>query len=136
MIPSARHRSAAVLAAALVCLAVVMIIGASLLRTVLLQQRQLEQEQQQLQALWLAESAVERAAARLRDSPDYRGETWEFASWAPSPGSSGVAVIRIEPLAGDDARRQIVVEARYPQDGPHRVLQYRRIQVPLGGAER
>jgi hypothetical protein len=127
------HRSpkGAVLVVALVCLLLVAAIGASLVRTLLLQHRQRLQERHQLQALWLAESAVQRAVARLAESADYRGETWRVDGETLQTEWSGVALIQVEPLAGDPARRRIVVAARYPQDTLQQVLQQRELVVPV-----
>jgi hypothetical protein len=127
------HRSpkGAVLVVALVCLLIVATIGASLVQTLLLQHRQRLQERHQLQALWLAESAVQRAVARLATSADYRGETWQIDSQTLQTEWPGVAAIEVEPFPGDPARRRIVVAARYPQDTLQQVLQQRELVVPV-----
>ena len=131
--PPRSRRAAIVLAAVLVCLVVVLAIGSSLLHALLLQHRQRLQEQYQLQAFWLAESAVQRASVRLAGSRDYPGETWQVDSDALHSRWSGAAVIRVETIPGDDARRKIAVEAEYPQDPQHRVVQRREITVNLSG---
>ncbi len=128
------RRSGAILAAVLVCLVVVILIGSSLVTTVLLQHRQQEQEQSALQAFWLAESAVQRAADRLAATRDYAGETWQVDGAELHCLSAGVAVIRVEEAAaGDETSRKIIVEAQYPQDPLHRVVQCREIMVNLTG---
>jgi Tfp pilus assembly protein PilX len=126
---SYRHRGA-LLVVALVCLVVVVTIGASLVRQLLLQHRQSLQEQSQLQSLWLAESAVERALARLAEQPDYTGETWQIDGPQLPNDSPGVVVIRVETTAGEAAARRIVVEARYPHDTLYQVVQQRTYTVP------
>jgi Tfp pilus assembly protein PilX len=81
--------------AVLVCLVVAAMIGGALLRTGLVQRRRIQMEERRLQALWLAESGLERAAARLADAHDYRGETWEVPAadlGGPWPGTVTIAV--------------------------------------------
>ena len=62
--------------AVLVCLLVIMLICASLLRLVQSRRALIRNEERKLQADWLVESGLDRAAARLGDDPSYRGETW------------------------------------------------------------
>lgn len=125
--PAAR-RTAALLVAALVCLVVVLSVGASLLRTLVGQQRQLLQEQRQAQVFWLVESALDRAAAQLAAAADYRGETWEVDG--PAGTGKAVAVIRVEPAAGEPPRRKLVVEVQYPCAAVERVTQRREVVIP------
>jgi Tfp pilus assembly protein PilX len=128
--PQRRPRRGALLVVALVCLVVVVAIGSSLVRQLLLQHRQSVQEQSQLQALWLADSAVERALARLAEQPDYTGETWQIDGQLLPNDSPGVVVIRVETSAGENAARRIVVEARYPHETLYQVVQQRTCPVP------
>jgi Tfp pilus assembly protein PilX len=125
----------AFLVLALVCLVVVMLIGASLLRVIVAEQRQLQQAQYALQAFWLADSAVARATARLAASPDYTGETWQVAADELQGRWPGVAVIRVEPTGGATPQAKIIVEGQYPQDPLHRVVQHRehRVSLPAKG---
>lgn len=129
------RRSGAILAAALVCLAVVILIGSSLITTVLRQHRQQEQEQAVLQAFWLAESGVQRAADRLAAARDYVGETWQVDDAALHGQSPGVVVIRVESTKDDETSRQIIVEAQCGPDPLQRVVQRRAIaiQSPTSG---
>ena len=120
-------RSGAALLAALVCIAVVTIMATALVRTLLIAHRQTRWQWRQEQAQWLAESGVSRAAARLRFDPAYRGETWQLAAsdFAGAPAEvsplSGRVVIRIEPVAADDPRPRIFVEAQFPDELHHSV---------------
>jgi hypothetical protein len=129
--PRRIRRSAAILVAALVCLVVVAVIGASLMQTVLLQHRQLLHDQDQLQVFWLAESAVQRAAMRLTAAPAYRGETWQVEGRSARGPWTGVAIIRVEIVPDDIARRQVVVEAHCGDEPSRRVAQRRQVVVLL-----
>ncbi len=90
----------------------------SVVRHAALQRQALRSQWQQAQAAWLAESAIERAAARLAAQPDYRGETWNVSADELGGPDAGVAVIRVESTAERPGRRTISVEADYP-DHPH-----------------
>ncbi len=89
-----------------------------------------------VQASWLAESAGERAAARLTADPDYAGETWQLAG--ESRGSEAAEVrIEIEPLPDAPALRQVRVRADYPLDPEHRARWEKaftvRLETPIEG---
>jgi hypothetical protein len=78
--------------------------------------RQIERRHHRLQALWLARSGVERAAARLLNDPaGYTGETLEII-----PQSQ----VRIEVATEADQPHTFVVtcEARYPSDERQHVV--------------
>ena len=106
----AQHRGA-VLVAAVVCLVIAMLVGAALVRCLTIQQRQSRETEQRLQALWLAESAAGRAAARLSADAAYSGETWDIV-WP----AAGVVRIQVEPLADQPAQRRVRIEARTSAD--------------------
>src|SRR5262245_49873902 len=68
-------RRGAALVVAMICTLLVSLISAALVRTTLLQLEQLQHDEWQLQAEWLAESALDLATSRLGDV-NYHGETW------------------------------------------------------------
>ena len=125
-----RSRSGAVLVAVLVALMVVMLISAAIVRGLVVQHRLARSEQQRVQAFWFAESAVQRARARLAAAPGYRGETWQIE--LPQSGYAvGQAVIRVEPIENQPNQRTIIVEARLPNDPIDGVLEQRSLVVDL-----
>jgi hypothetical protein len=72
----------------------------------------LENRQNRLQAMWLARSGAELAAARLlADADGYTGETAE-----PVTGGQVRVTVEKDPAKPDTYR--IKCEARYPEDGP------------------
>ncbi len=126
-----KRRSGIMVAMALVCVLVVAVLGTALIRAMLLQHSMSLREQHQIQALWLAESAVHRAATRLAGSSEYEGETWKLERQAFGDRWSGSAVIHVEQVEADERVRRIVVEARYPDDAKRRVVQRREVLVKL-----
>jgi hypothetical protein len=89
-----------------------------------------------LQAAWLAEAGVERAAARLAADAKYAGETWpiaasELAGEAAGKDNAADAVVRIRVAAveGKPNRRTVTVEADYPTDDVRRSRQTKQIII-------
>lgn len=117
--PNTRRSRGVILVAALVCLLVVALVGGLMVRAFLVQHRQNSRREQQLQAQWLAESAALRAADRLAADANYAGETWRIAAEAFGDRWPGRAEIRVSPDANAASRRQITIEAFYP-DNPAR----------------
>ena len=107
----------------LVGLLVVALIGTAMARTVLLQRRSARWVEQQQQSAWLADSALQRAQAKLASDADYVGETWHVSAEQLRAGFSGLAVIRIESVDND---KRIVIEAVYPEHPSRRILQRRQ----------
>ncbi len=114
----------------LVCIVLAMALGAALVKAVLLQHRHTELVDQQHQSLWLAESGIQRALYKLQQSPEYRGETWQIPAATLGGSDDGVVTIDITPSDGDVVGWNIAVEAKYPDDTQHRILQRRELFVP------
>ena len=125
-----RPRAGVVLIAVLVALLVVMLISAAIVRGLVVQHRLATAEPIRVQAFWLAESAVQRARTQLAASPEYVGETWQVE--LPHGGSvTGQAVIRVEPTENEPTKQTIIIEARFPSDPIHGVLEERSLVVEL-----
>ena len=127
------YRRGGGLVVALVTLLVVTSLMGSLLRSLLVEMRQSRHEAADLQAQWLAEAALDRAATRLQSQADYAGETWnvEFSpTVANSGGSTGVVEIHIERGTADQPTR-VSVEARYPDDPRRRAKAERVWQISV-----
>lgn len=117
---------------ALVTLLVVTSIMGSIMHALLTELRQTRQTAIEVQAQWLADAAVERAAAQLAANANYEGETWKVDLPASSsmPESHGVVEIKIE--QGDrETRSRIIVHANYPEDSRRRVSAERTVSVSL-----
>ncbi|MBI3862955.1 MAG: hypothetical protein HY290_13775 [Planctomycetia bacterium] len=115
----------------LVCLLISTMLMGALLKIVLLQNRQAGRELGRVQAGWLAESGLDRAAARLAGDPNYAGETWTIAADRLARHDPGVIVIRVEKVESRTSQRLIVVEAAYPPDGPDRARVTRQATMTL-----
>ena len=119
------------LAALLVCLLIVLLVSATLVRGLVIQHRLVRSESQKLQAMWLAESAVDRAIVQLRLDAEYAGETWAVSIGETVDAVRGSAVIRVEAVEGEANQRKISVEAQWPDDPVFRVLEQRQHIVDL-----
>lgn len=130
--PHRRQRRGAVLIMALVCLVLAVTIGGALLRWVVLEHKLLATRADESQTRWLAEAAVERAAARLSSDAEYSGEIWEIAADELRTGQAGRIELRIDAIEGQSRQRSITVVAEYPLDAgtPARVRKQITYQLP------
>ena len=99
----------------LLSLGVVSVLVLGWMRSGIARRDQARQAEQRLQADWLAESGLERAAARLAAKPDYKGEIWNIAA-AELSGPRARVEIRVNDVAGREAARRVTVVADYPAD--------------------
>ena len=127
----ARPRRGAFAIVVLVSLLVVGMLVASLLRMAVLQDRQLGYEQYRLQASWLAESGLQRAVSRSSADPAYSGETWGIEPEQLGNTNAAAVVIRIEKEETNSRQRKIIVEAVYPDEGPHQARLTRETTVVI-----
>ena len=131
--PAARRaRRGVVIVIAVVAVLLVSLIGAALLRLAVAHQRQVRREHSRLQADWLAEAGLSRAAARLAADPGYSGETWEVPPDDLGGRDAGVVTISIDRDA--DGAPAATAVAEFPRDTVSRVRATRR--VPVGAAAR
>lgn len=127
----ATNRRGVALLTAIVCLAVIAVICGSLIKVVHAQRQQTRTEERKLQAEWLAEAGLERAAVKLADSQDYSGETWQIAATEFAGRGSGNVKITIEKVADQPAIRLVRVQADYPADSDGRARQSKQAVVAI-----
>lgn len=133
--PQSRRGAAIVMV--MICLLLVSMLGASLLKLALSERKQTIRQYHQTQADWLAESAADRAVARLLSGPEYTGETWEISAADIGDGKSGRAVIEVvspESPATDqrvEVRKQVDIVVDYPDDEVNRVRIRRTFIIDL-----
>ena len=124
------NRRGTILVIALTTLLVVTLVAGAVLRGYLQSYRQLRREQDQLQAQWLADSALARAAIKLGADSKYAGETWKVELPAASGDTTtGSVVITIEPLADQPSGSRIAASARFPEDERLRTIAERTLTV-------
>lgn len=119
----------------LVCVAVIGGIVASTLRLAATQRRAVQRETWETQAVWLAESGLERAAAQLTAAHDYEGETWKIPPEQIGCGESAVVMIEVLPAPGRPGHRTVRVSAAYPDDPIHRCRRITEALVAMPIAE-
>jgi hypothetical protein len=129
--PPKSNRRASVLLIILICFVVAAAMFVILAHQVIAERRAAEAQLWTAQAEWIAEAAVERAAARLTADAKYSGETWTIAA-AEMGGKQGAhAKIRVEPVAGRPDSRSLRIEADYPDDPVHRARCTKQITIEL-----
>ncbi len=103
----------------LVTLIVLTMLVGGLVTTVKLQRDVVRADAVRVQAEWLLQSSANRAAARLKEKPEYSGETW-----SPSPeelGQKAGAVVEIKVAADskEPQRRRVSIRVEYPATTEH-----------------
>jgi len=125
-------RRGGALVVAIVTLLVVTLIAGAVVRSLLAAHRQAQQSQHELQAQWLAESALARAVAQLAQKPDFAGETWQ-PKLRTSAGEEDSATVEIdvEKLESPAPLRRVVAIAHYPNHEWRRVTVRREYTLSL-----
>jgi type II secretory pathway component PulK len=113
----------------LVSMAVAMALFASWMKTISLEREQMRAQQIRLQAEYLADSGLGRAAAQLAADINYVGETWRIA---PDSLAGRGATVEIRVTSADQRRaRKVRVVANYPAEGLARAQRSREITITL-----
>ena len=86
----------AILVVIIVCFVVAATLFVLLARSAVAERRAAETRYWSLQAQWLGEAALERAAARLATDPKYDGETWTVPAEEFAGNQGGVVKIGVE----------------------------------------
>ena len=129
--PLKNTRQGAILVIVLVCVAIASITFMSIAKVVSAQRRSTQKEAWRVEATWLAESGLERAAWRLTAEPDYTGETWTLAADQLDAAEGAVVEIRVETIPEQPNRRLVHVRADYPDHPQHRSRQSKQVVVEL-----
>jgi len=125
-------RRGVIMVAVIVCVAVASIIFLSIAKLVVAGRQAAQTETWQLQARWLAESGLERAASRLAADADYSGETWTVPADAIGGSEAGLVEIAVEAVPDEPGRHRVLIRADYP-DLPHRRTRHTKqaiVQLP------
>jgi Tfp pilus assembly protein PilV len=130
----ARRRRGVVVMVALVAIAIASAVFVSLLRLAAAEQGATRMEARRVQAAWLVESGLERAAARLAADPEYQGETWQIAAEALAGRERAVVRIDVQTVPEQAGRRQVVVRADYPDHPRHRARQSKQLVMEVSPA--
>jgi type II secretory pathway pseudopilin PulG len=126
-----RRRRAAALVVAMVVLLVLTLLGAELVRTLMLAHQRSRAADRETQALWLAESGLERALAQLQADPQYAGETWQpTIGERDSDEADGVPSKVVITIEETGSSRQLRAQAYYPDHPTDRVLVERVHPLP------
>ncbi|MDA1051497.1 MAG: hypothetical protein O3C40_13595 [Planctomycetota bacterium] len=124
-----RKSTGMILAMVLVALLVVMLLGAALVNAFVAQRQLVRHSQQEQQAFWLAESAMQHATHRLATEAGYKGETWQASPDDLDGTHAGVAVVRVEAVSEPQPGHRIFVEANYPSNALKKTVQHRELFV-------
>lgn len=130
--PHAAGRRRGIVAAALVvALFVLILLAGGLLRVAWARHSERRAAERRLQAEWLAESGLDRAAARLAADRDYRGETWAVPPEDLGGRDAGAVRIEVRPVPDRPDLRTIRARADYPTDEARRARRTRELTITL-----
>ena len=115
----------------LVCLAIAAAMIAGAARIAITSHQATQTASWNEEARQLAESGVERAAAKLAADAAYAGETWNIPAAELGGQEAGVVRIEVKPAAGEEKRRTAKVEADFPDDPVHYARQQKEIIVDM-----
>jgi type II secretory pathway component PulK len=115
---------------ALVTLLVVMVMTGAIIRTLITDFRETRQAANELQAQWLADAALARAAIQLQSNSGYTSEIWKPTINDNADADTGVAEIRVERNNESSRPDQLIVSARYPDHPWRRVSVSRSLRIP------
>jgi type II secretory pathway component PulK len=116
----------------LVGLGVTTLIFMAAMKMILVQRKSIELNSRQIQSRWLAESGIERAAARLAADAKYEGETWNVSAEDLGGRDGGKVTIKVEQVPGKPGRRTVHVEADYPPEPELRARETRDVTLRAG----
>lgn len=107
-------RAGVVLFALLVCLVAATGMFTILIQTTFTHGRQFRVSERRLQAAWLVESGVERAALQLAADPKYQGEVWQVPAGELAGHDAATVRIEVKSVANAPRRRELRVAVDYP----------------------
>ena len=120
-----------VLIVLLVCLAVAATLIVGAVRIALTSHRATQTASWNVQARWLAESGLERAAAKLAAAAAYPGETWTIPAEELGAEESGVVRIEVQPIPEQEKHYKIKIEADFPDDPLHYARQEKEVVIEI-----
>ncbi len=134
LIPSNEiRRSGVILVVAMICLFLASALVATLLKMTAAQRRFGEMDAAALQADWLADSALDRAAAMLAENSDYPGETWSVPAEDLDGRHPGRVTIEVVPVKAG-SRHELKVIAQYPAEGRLTAQRTKRIFIAVSSS--
>jgi type II secretory pathway pseudopilin PulG len=109
------ERPGAVLLTVLVAMTVATMLAGVAMSYLLRQRDSLARQATRAQCRWLAEAALDRAAAQLARDAAYQGETWQLAADEHGLAAAAQARIEVSPAAGDGLQAvQVAVDYPFP----------------------
>lgn len=118
VVPRRKVNCGATLFVTLVVLAIILSASLVMARSFISLQMERRWQARRMQAEYLAQAGLERAAARLAASPAYEGEVWKIASeptGLPYPAEVSITLVEVE------SGRHVRVQASYGE-GAQRVV--------------
>jgi Tfp pilus assembly protein PilX len=129
------NRRATLVVSVLACLTLIMLLAGSWLRVVAMERRQLAAQHNRMQAEYVADAALARAAARLASDPAYDGETMHASGESLASAAGAAVTIRVRSIEGDPHARLVTVSAEFPAGSRDRAVRSIEQQIHLATKE-
>jgi type II secretory pathway pseudopilin PulG len=126
-----KRRAGFALIGVMIVLVIASMLVVSWFKSISAQRDQLRMAEDRLAAEWLADGAIDRAAAKLRDNKDYTGETWAISAGELDAQDGAAIEIRVSPVDSHSDRRTIEIAADYPRGSLRRAHVIRISTVSL-----
>ena len=122
---SERRRRGLALIVALAVLALVTLLASTLIQGIGHERRASQATERQAQADWLVRAGADRVRARLAQSGEYQGETWDIPAGELDGRNAARVVIAVADAKneGASARKRVTIRAEFPRE---ELLQARR----------
>lgn len=123
-------RRGAALIVAIVCVSIAVAVMYGITQLAVQAHREVELQQRRAQAGWIAESAADRAAARLTGDAEYAGEEWLLSAGEIGGRYDAKVRISVDRIEEQPGWCRVRVVADYPADLPLRGRQTREFRMP------
>lgn len=130
MIGRQPERRGALLVCVVVCLSIAAGVAMAGVRSALDAHRQTRVERHLAQAEWLLEAGARRAAAQIRSTEDYEGETWSLDRDV-LPGCGPATVQLVVNRTDDSSAAWVEVTVTLPSDSPQPVRRRHEFALPV-----
>jgi len=126
-----QRRSGSLLIPVMAVLTLLMMLLGVWLKNLAMGRQEIRQQQHQVQADYLVQSAVNRATARLHADAAYAGETWQIEPQALSGNDPVSVIIKVESVADRPQERLVQARVQLPSQGPARTQRTQKTKITL-----
>jgi hypothetical protein len=114
----------------LICLSFATVVATLLVQAALAERKYANRIERTYQADWLVEAGIDRAAAQIANSSNYKGETWPISLKNSDRKLDATVHIELKPTA-DPHIRTARIKAEIHGDGPTKFESHKEVRLRL-----